>query len=214
MINVGNLSLLNDDTAKYNPYITKKTENGFVEDDDRDLYFVRTIQSPPPRKYGPQINWNLASDEGLNENYMATLAFRDEVAITKIRPFVGLPEDEHRGFHADDNVDNPHSFAHYPIFKETANPSSTIVAVFSAALAWDASMRNLLPDNVKGMLCVVKNTCGQTVTYRIVGREAYYQGDSDLHEHYDDMAVTVDLALNNSESFTAVPGHCMYSMVR
>ena len=60
LIKHGNLDKLDNDTSIYNPFITQKTADEFVEDEERDLYFVRTIQAPPPRKYGPQINWNLA----------------------------------------------------------------------------------------------------------------------------------------------------------
>ena len=215
LIRFGNLERLNNNTDIYNPFITQKTPDGFIEDDERDLYFVRTIQSPPPRKYGPQINWNLASDPSLRENMDSVLALRNETTISKIRPFVGLPSDEHKGFHSNENGDNPHCFAVHPVHKFPGDSSSEVVAIMSSAIAFDASMRNLLPDNVKGMLCVVENSCDQTLSYFIDGKDALFQGMSDLHDHkYDELAVKVDLALHSHPEFLTTPGHCMYSMVR
>jgi len=160
----GSLDFLSQNTSVYNPFITQKTKEGFIEDEERSTYFVRTIQSPPPRKYGPQINWNVASDPSIQENMDSVFALQNETTLSMIRPFVGLPAEEHMGFHSDDNADNPHSFAYQPVYKIPGDFSSEIVAVISTAIAFDASMRNLLPDNVKGMICVVENTCSQVRT--------------------------------------------------
>ncbi|CAB9521527.1 Receptor-type guanylate cyclase gcy [Seminavis robusta] len=213
IIKHGSLDLLNNDTAKYNPYVTKKTSDGFVEDDERDLYFVRTIQSPPPRKYGPQINWNLASDPSIRVSMDSIMELRNETTISKIRPFVGLPADEHKGFHSDDNADNPHCFAFHPVYKYVGDTSSDIVAIMSSAIAFDASMRNLLPSNVKGMLCEVTNNCDQILSYLIDGKEAYFQGTEALHDKkYDDLSLEVDLSLYTNPNLPSTPGHCMYKM--
>ena len=72
--------------------------------------------------------------------------------------------------HPNGGVDNPHSFTFSPIHREIGNPDSEIVAMFALATAWDVSMLNLLPDNVKGMICVIENTCDQIVSYRIDGK--------------------------------------------
>lgn len=74
-------------------------------------------------------------------------------------------------------------------------------------------LKNLLPDSVKGMYCVVQNTCNQTVTYRIDGGEATYLGEGELQNmKYDDLAVYVDLNLQVHPKAASTPGHCMYSM--
>jgi len=112
-----------------------------------------------------------------------------------------------------EGANNPHSFTFHPVHRVPGNESSDIVAMFACATAWDFSMLNLLPDNVKGMYCLVQNTCNQTVTYRIDGGNATYLGEGELQPiEYDDMAVAVDLNLQENPKAKTTPGHCMYSM--
>lgn len=213
MIRYGTLDFLDTDPVKYSPYITKKVDGKFVEDDERDSYIVRTIQSPPPRAYGPSLNWNLASDQGFAGYMNAAISLRNETTYSEIRQFIGLAPDEHKGFHSIENDNNPHAFGHYPVFKVAGDQSSGVVAMLVTAIAYDASMMNLLPENVKGMLAVLENTCGQTFSYIIDGKEAIYQDMDDRHDQkYDDFAVDVNLAISRNEKLATTPGHCMYTM--
>ena len=144
------------------------------------------------------------------------MKLQDESVFTAIKPFANLPEDEHAKMHSSpDGATKPHSFTFSPIHRVAGDPTSDIVAMFALATAWDVSMLNLLPDNVKGMICVIRNTCNQTVTYRIDGKDAWYLGEGDLHPpEYEDMAVFVDLNLQTHPDARSTPGHCMYWMVR
>ena len=212
----GHLDHLNNDTSLYQPYIAQKSKNGtFVPDIDRDHYFCRTVQSPPARKYGPTINSNIISNKVIGDGFAAVMKLGDESVFSPIKAFANLPDDEHAKMHSagSDGANNPHSFTYSPIHRISGDPSSDIVAMFGLATAWDVSMLNLLPGNVKGMICVIENTCNQTVTYRIDGKDALYLGEGDLHEKYDDMAVFVDLNLQTHPDARSTPGHCMYSMV-
>ncbi|CAB9521849.1 Receptor-type guanylate cyclase gcy [Seminavis robusta] len=211
-IRFGNLNKLDNNTKKYKQFISKKTPDGFVPNDERDLYFVRSVQSPPPRKYS-LVNWDLTSNPQINASMRSAMRLRNETVVSNIRPFLGLADEEHQGFHSDENADNPHCFAFHPVFQYAGDLNSKVVAMISTATAFDASMRNLLPSNVKGMLCVIQNTCNQTFSYMIEGKEAYYQGFEDNHDpSYDDMALQVPLTVIAHPEVVNTPGNCMYSM--
>ena len=56
----------------------------------------------------------------------------------------------------------------------------------------------ILPENSKGIVCVVKNNVGQAFTYRVDGEDAKFMGMGDYHE-----AQFRDLAIAASYSFDA-----------
>jgi len=212
----GHLDFLDMNMSKYNSYIAHKVNGSFVPDIDRPYYFARTMQSPPARAYGPTINNNLIGDQVISDGFHAVMKLHDESVYTAIKPFANLPDDEHAKMHSSpDGASNPHSFTFSPIHKHPGDTTSEIVAMFALATAWDVSMLNLLPDNVKGMICVIRNTCNQTVTYRIDGKDAWYLGEGDLHPtEFEDMGMFVDLNLQTHPDARSTPGHCMYWMVR
>lgn len=212
MIKYGHLDNLDQNKSRYNPYISKL--QGFSPADEDIFYSVRTAQSPPMNAYGPMMNLNLNTIPGNAALQDGLYALEYETLVTRIKPFNALPAEEHQGFHTDSEADNPHSFMYIAIHEEVNDPRSNIVASITSSVAWDASMQDLLPENVKGILCVVKNSCNQSFTYEIEGHSAYYLGDGDRHSsQYDDLEVSIDLSLHTHPDFTSTPGHCMYSMV-
>ena len=215
----GNPSHLNTDPTKYNPFIAKKTPEGnFVPDDDREYYSVRTSESPPMRSFGPLMNLNIGSLGTVEGLVKGLVELRNETLVTSIQPYSALPDEEHHNFHTDDgaeDVDHPHSFMYHPIYERVHDPTSQIVAMVNAAVAWDASMRNLLPETVHGIHCVIKNSCDQVFTYNVNGPQAIFMGRVDAHDpKYDDLEVMVDLDMHTHPNFTTTPYHCQYNMVR
>ena len=214
LVAYGNLDKLNPDPTKYNEFISKKTADGFFPDDDREYYSVRTTYSPPARAYGPITNLNIGVLGGNGALIESLLLLKNETLVTTVRPFTALPPDEHEGYHTDSSADNPHSFFYYPVHEVAQDTNSKIVASLVSAVAWDASMLNLLPDNVNGIYCVIKNNCDQMYSYEIDGKDAYYRGDGDFHNtKYDEYEVVVDLSPHTHPEFELAPNHCTYSLV-
>ena len=180
MLAYGNLNKLNTSASKYNAFIARKNpEDGKWEPDiDREMYYVRNSLSPPPRAYGPVTNWNTASVPSIGKAMDMVVLLGNETLVSEVRPFKALPLDEHKGLHTNDTLDHPHSFVYHPI-QQDMSQSSEVVGTLTAAIAWDASMRNLLPNNVKGIFCVVHNNCNQSYSYEIDGKEAFYKGAGD-----------------------------------
>jgi len=150
-------------------------------------------------------------------------ALSNETCLTRIRSFAGLSREAHNLLHSrakDGNVvaEHPHSFAGRAVHAVVGDDSSSVVAFLSGAVAWDTSMRNLLPETVQGLICVIRNSCGDVFTYQVDGKEAYFLGNDDYHDaSYDGvkLALEVDFSetYNDPNAARAQDGHCIYSMV-
>ena len=124
---------------------------------------------------------------------------------------------QHAEFHhnASNAVDYPHTFFFYPVYEKVADFSSNIVAIITGAIAWDASLNNLLPQNVGGLLVTIYNDCNQTYQFELDGEEAFYLGEGVvIPNSYPGMELDVSLSLYTNDAFNTTPGHCLYSMVR
>ena len=98
--------------------------------------------------------------------------------------------------------------------KKLDDYDSPVVAVIGAGLAWDLSLRGLLPDQVSGIFAVVSNSCNQSYTYLLDGPDALYIGEGNLYEpEYESDGVTFDLSQGQNPDFSTTPGHCLYRMV-
>jgi hypothetical protein len=89
------------------------------------------------------------------------------------------PED-HRQYHEDvvddwnatrDRYEHPHSMLMWPIFQQIGQITEDfdLVAILSSTIAWDQYMRDLLPDGIDGITCVLRNNCGEVFTYELNG---------------------------------------------
>ena len=216
MIRYGNLDRLDQNVSFAWPTLYERTtEGGFVKAANRDQYIPAPIISPPPRTYGIPIGYDLDSDPEYTHVMGLAKESKVDSIYTKFRNYAAVQDDEHAGYHTNDLVDNPHAFVKHAVHKYPGDPESETVAFLSAALAFDASLINLLPDNVKGMHCVIKNNCNQTVTYRVVGPYAHFEGYLDTHDTgYDDLEVHTFLTQYQNEELVDTPGHCVYTMVR
>jgi hypothetical protein len=219
MIRYGNLDKLDDNVTKYQGFITNYTAvNGtpgvFMEDIDRVVYMVRTMQSPPPRDYSRSPNWNMFYSESMQEAFVTMLEIPGSTVFWgATKPvLITVYPDEHKGFHTDDTAEHPHTYALHPFYRVAGDTSSDLVAWVIAYFAWDQPLRNLLPSNVNGLLVVVSNDCNTTFSYLIQGKDAIFQGWNDTHEEeYDNMSLHVDLSLNADPRLKG--RQCSYQMV-
>ena len=217
MIRYGSLNKLDQNMSNYKPFVHSFTNGSFSEDIDREWYLVRTMQSPPAADYARSPNWNMntgpetwsGSKFALLEEFPGSTIFGDASKAS----FLTVSEDEHKGFHTDDNAEDPHAYSVHGIHRLVGRDDSELVGWIIAYIAFDQPLRNLLPDNVKGMLGVISNTCNTTFSYIIEGKEAHFQGYYDLHNSkYEDMAVYVDLSAGAHPELAKRPETCVYSM--
>jgi len=218
MLSAGNLDRLSE--VSYQPAITQLTAEGIVPEIPRPSYAVYWSFSPPPANYA-LVNGNIRSVPDYDQLFTATQALRNETVVSRVRPYatavgVAFTEEQRNGMHSElppGETEHPHSFLMHPVFEKVRDPSSKIVAVLLIGSAWDATLKNLLPDGVNGIDAVIRNNCDQSFTYRINGADALYLGWGDLHEEkYNDMRVDVSLSSHTHGDFMATPGHCVYEL--
>lgn len=109
-----------------------------------------------------------------------------------IQVFLTLNQYRHR--FVDYNAD-PMTQVNYPVY-DSFNPlEKKTSGVILSAIFWRLLLLDILPESVKGVVCVLKNSLGDAVTYQIDGREASYLGKGDLHDpKYNDMGVSRDIS--------------------
>ena len=89
---------------------------------------------------------------------------------------------------------------YYPVFDkfDTNGQSRQVKAILSALTYWRTYFENVLPDRVKGVVVVIRNTAGQAFTYQINGKQATFLAMEDVHDpSYDSFVLKA-----NYSSFT------------
>jgi class 3 adenylate cyclase len=113
----------------------------------------------------------------------------------------------------EDYLGDPTSPFSYPVFDSFDPETRNIAGIIGSTFYWKLYLQNILPDNRKGIICVIENSFNQTFTYRIDGSKAIYMGIGDLHDaKYDYLEVAGDMASHLSSraspktrSYTVVP---------
>ena len=111
-----------------------------------------------------------------------------------------------------DIVSDPSGVLFYPIFDSFIKEERRVVAVISISTLWKLYFTDILPSTVKGLVCVISNSFGQTFSYRIDGAQATYLGEGDHHDksfnHMRKLGLVseynTETRLAQSLSFTAV----------
>ena len=159
------------------------------------------------------IPFSLASGE-------AVYALKSETILTGIEPYnTGgtSTESEHDAMHSsrlNSDVNYPHSYISTPIHEIPDDFESKIVGHVGGLFAWDFALRNLLPDNVNGVIVELRNSCNQSGIYSLVGHDAFYLGENaTIESSYVDMGMARDLTISTHPNFTTTPGHCLYTIV-
>ena len=145
---------------------------------------------------------------------------KSECVVSPFRKYAnsgGLLQKEHDALHSTrTNSDSsfPHSILNCPVHEIPGDSESKIVSYIYGGFSWDFALRYLLPDNVKGIIVRISNSCNQTSLYEVVGHDTYYLGGNATHESkYDNMQVVRDIYPSTHPNFTSTPGHCRYTIV-
>lgn len=64
----------------------------------------------------------------------------------------------------------------------SVNEEQKVVGSISIVFSWDNLLKRLLPDYIKGMVCVLQSSTGQTVSYSISGDSVMFLGEGDKHD--------------------------------
>ena len=150
---------------------------------------LRIWQVSPPPVHPGLVNFNLPTYPGLAEQLAATKMERAPIIskvvdLTLNMDIVAVAQNpaDHEAYHETfvdrDKTESgefsaygiPHSVIIEPIFKDLYDETSEIVGFVSGIIPWDRYLTNLLPEGVRGITCVLENTCGQAFTYELDGK--------------------------------------------
>ena len=186
-------------------------------------YFPAWMVSPPP--FTPSF---INSDPfpWVFKSEIAAVTEKRQLLFTDYTPIGNLASrsikfEDHEAFHktlveyeheeGESAFDHPHPAVMLPVFEKLNDPSSRLVGVFAVVLPWDKFLTDLLPDNVDGITCVVRSSCGRASTYALDGKSAFYMGEGDFHDPaYDDTEVVIPFGHYNDDSYEPLAGECTY----
>lgn len=212
--------------GNYHPFISKKGQGAnldadFVPQDEKDEYWASWAYSPPPVTDG-FINWDFTSDPVYEDIIKAAISLENETLFTAVKTYVSagiaFTEEEHDAMHSDKLAsvkdDLPHAFLFHPIHENPDDMESEVVAVICSGIAWDNSLLNLLPEEIRGLYVVIQNSCGQKFTFLLNGPDATFLGSDDLHDtRFDHMVKTFYFHPEEAVSaYESTEGHCIYYM--
>lgn len=102
---------------------------------------------------------------------------------------------------AQDTKTSPSTILMFPVFEANNDmdgayeyfsySSANVVGISGVAYSWDEIFDNILPNDIKGLICVLKASTGEESTFQVDGPVATYIGDGDLHDaKYDGMEIS------------------------
>ena len=119
-------------------------------------------------------------------------------------------------------MSDTHCVLSIPVYKDLVSPGNTskidrtfVGGYVFAVMTWHSYMVKLLPAGVNGIMAVLHNSCGQSLTYRIQGSEVFFVSGGDLHDtRYDSQVRIVDMVdlYEKPDLIFEVEGHCTYLM--
>ena len=133
-------------------------------------YLPVWMQSPPP--FSPVIiNFDayVPNRITMNAAFESREAVMSEVQDTSSLAGNALKPGDHSEYHKfvvsnDPNMsafDRPHTVLHVPVFQKLNDKTSPIVGFIGMIISWDRYTQYLLPEGITGLVCVLKNSCGQ-----------------------------------------------------
>mmetsp|Transcript_2283 Transcript_2283/g.5950 ORF Transcript_2283/g.5950 Transcript_2283/m.5950 type:complete len:375 (-) Transcript_2283:2345-3469(-) len=176
MLQNGNLEALDETGFRSYISVPSGTAGAYVPDEEREQYFPVWESAPAPATY-EQLNVNSLATPALQMHVGPLLTLKDQVIFAKVHPY----DDGvlHSELAAGSAAQSPRTSFYVAVQERVEDPDSRVVAILSGMLSWDTLLVDLLPDNVKGLVAVIKNTCGQAHTYEMDGKAATFIGDGE-----------------------------------
>lgn len=96
----------------------------------------------------------------------------------------------------------PSAILFYPVFDsfestpDGERERGKVVGSVSLVFSWDTFLASILPDYIKGLVCVLSASTGQVYSYTIRGDDVEFMGEGDLHDpNYDEYQEQVEARL-------------------
>lgn len=159
----------------------------------------------------PEVN-----DAGIiNYNLVDRPVFEKAVShIQKTRLPVFLDVcDQSSWFDVEGNEDILQTVVAFPVFA-SFEENSALAGVFIAIVPWERFFSDNLVDASEPLMLVVSNTCDEIFSFQVIGRNATFLAEEDLHDpRYDDLFIEGPFAdMYNPSEYTNGSEHCVYTM--
>jgi hypothetical protein len=101
----------------------------------------------------------------------------------------------------------PSAILFYPVFdvfrskagddgSVSQDEAQTVVGSISIVFSWDMLLNDILPNYIKGMICVLRSSTGKSFSYHISGDEVHLMGEGDMHDvKYDSLGRDFEASL-------------------
>jgi hypothetical protein len=106
---------------------------------------------------------------------------------------------------------NPHAYLMEPVYSAfEENPE--LVGFLTGVTSFGNLLDHLLPADANGIMCVIKNRCGDSITsYELNGLKATYLGAGDLHDaSFDKYERSTPMELYEESAFEGRCTHELY----
>lgn len=207
LIKYGHVENLAPTDKDYEPTISVATEDGFAPEVEKEVYFPVYMNSPPLSTYRG-INWNAASSSVYAGVLNLVVKNKNETFASAVQ--VEASNDNPPPF--DGTHDRPQVRLFHPVLERVDDTDSKVVGVLVLAASLDFFTSGLLPDDVQGIMVVIRNNCRQNFTYVWDGAQATYLGAQDLHEEeFKQFEVQANLTTHPSDR--RVLEECAYTQV-
>lgn len=155
------------------------TNGKSIVDEGKGPYAPIWMTSPVPRE-AKMINYNLLSHNLFWKVIEACIDGSLPALSQVLNLESATPHKTLAGKHPED-VDLPISAIVYPVF-DTFEKKHDLVAILVAEVQWIHFFENALPNNVRGIVCVVETACDQQFSIMVEGDEALFLGSGDYHD--------------------------------
>jgi hypothetical protein len=91
-----------------------------------------------------------------------------------------------------ETISDAHAVIYYPIFQNLESSPNSIVGMLAAVITFEEFFAAVLPPSTyikESVVCVVKNECGDVMSYMVTGEQAMYLGPIDAHKRTFDYIV-------------------------
>jgi hypothetical protein len=148
------------------PVVYDSTVNGTGASSGSGPFLPLWQLSPPP--FQPNaINLNMLSFDWFQQGF-------DRLTRTKEPHFTRIlsPKDIGSMFSLLEvgSPDGRRSVHMVPVLEDRFDANSRMVGVIASYMSWDRYVADILPSTVNGLVFVIRNSCGQTISYEVNGR--------------------------------------------
>jgi hypothetical protein len=169
----------NDASAFKIPEKIWRWENGtaVVDTSASGEWLAPVWQISPPKEISVMVN--LFSDPMLTDLYRTMVKTNQSVlsAATEISDLFDFMFDDHEKH----RKANPHGYMLEPVYS-SLGVDKEIVGFLTGLTAFENLLSKLIPAKVQGIVCVIVDTCGNSITYSLNGTKPVFLGYEDIHD--------------------------------